>query len=1054
MSTISASAESMSDKPAAMNSSTSQSPSSPSNPTIVIEPGTPTDTTNSSSHGANAASSSSTRSTGGSASSTPPAQAPQTPSNAQATPSNAAPTTSNNINSNGTSSTGSTAPGPQDEEAVSFVNQEGEWKYRKINLFRVVRGFVSQLKPGQDLTKVSLPAECCTPYGLLEVMGSRELAMFHLTFGMNRHPNNPMERFFAALRFFFGTVRSERFDKKPWNPVLGETHITYADVIYGEDGIGLTETVAAPPPLATPSGKGKHAASTPSPSPSAAATSSSSNPNAPRSRTVFVGEQVSHHPPISAICLTNEREQLTCQANVSFSVKFGGNQVTVATAGGLQLISKKFNETYELTKCVPDMVVRNVVWGKKYIMWEGELTMTCPQTGLTAFLKFQEKSSQNVVKGYIMQGNSDEPLYKLHGVCGERIHIDTLTAGAVTESKVLLDLTTEPLARIRYLPRSKLAPLSSVGVWEAVNKAIVDDDITLADKEKKVIEQAQRERAKARAAAKHDFQGCYFDMGPDGMWTYKNNMDLDTTLAEGAKSIDPLEDSDNIPLDGGGDDIDDDGDEFISQEEDEEGAAGLIPEPLLAPSSSSTPSPQNSSSQNGSSAEHNGIIDRSPITSGDEGEEPDSDMPSTGSAHLQVTDAVKRRRGSSSAMGVSSKHSKSQLVTSSAGSLPSSASKKELRAEKKKAREEVKMAVTKMKEEKKKGTVFATLLEGQMHAGWAKVRNMMKQWKDRYLVLLPGRLVIFRSPSEAAKSNASGMVLLQGCDVRPRPSKKDGSCFKIFSLNQYPIYSRQGLKGESISSALLPVGADYCILRCLDAATMNAWIEKIRQCIPDWEKNKHLMKQAGVDIEDSESDEDSVEDSEFDTPMGNTSPLASSISSTSLGGNGGGSNVERLGSHAAASSSTPGTNNTTGAVTVSNHGAAGHASGNSISVEDLLNQLAQLYKITKRIATKQKKHMENMDEFRTKTWPEGLAELKRGVPSTAAAASSSNPSHLPRNPFDKHKSADASSKAPSTGGVLGKIRQQLDPKTIILLLIIAYLLYLVLTASSSNSASH
>lgn len=95
-----------------------------------------------------------------------------------------------------------------------------------------------------------------------------------------------------------------------------------------------------------------------------------------------------------------------------------------------------------------------------------------------------------------------------------------------------------------------------------------------------------------------------------------------------------------------------------------------------------------------------------------------------------------------------------------------------------------------------------------------------------------------------------------------------------------------------------------------------------------------------------------------------------------------------------------------------------------------------------------------MDEFRTKTWPEGLAELKRGVPSTAAAASSSNPSHLPRNPFDKHKSADASSKAPSTGGVLGKIRQQLDPKTIILLLIIAYLLYLVLTASSSNSASH
>lgn len=860
-------------------------------------------------------------------------------------------------------------PDPNDEEAISYVNQEGDWKYRKINLFRVVRGFVSQLKPGQDLTKVSLPAECCTPYGLLEVMGSRELAMFHLTFGMNRYPDDPMERFWCALRFFFGTVRSERFDKKPWNPVLGETHITYADVIYGSDGIGLTETVA---------GSEKSGAAS-----SSAKPASSSSTNA-KSRTVFVGEQVSHHPPISAICLSNEREQLQVQANVSFSVKFGGNQVTVATAGGLQIESKKFNERYELTKCLPDMVIRNVVWGKKYIMWEGEVTMTCPQTGITAFLKFKEKSSQNIVKGYIMRGDSDEPLFEINGVCGEKIMYHSPSDPRKAE-KLLLDLTTEASAHIHYLPKSKLAPLSSVGVWGAVNKAVVDDDMTLADKEKKVIEQAQRERRLARVEAKQDFQGCYFDMSAEGMWTYKNNMNLDTVLAEGSQSMEAtplMDDSEENSSD----------QEYASQEENAE--------PLLV-DASSAPNAMNALSDN----------DRSPITSGDEFEDGDMDVdgmphsPITMSASNLDVSSPKRRRGSTSG----TKHKPS--LSSSAAQLPTSNSKKELRAEKKKAREEVKLVVTKMKEEKKKGTVSAQLLEGQVYAGWCKVRNMMKQWKDRYLVVLPGRLVIFRSPKEAANSNASGLIQLQGCDVRPRPSKKDGACFKIFSLNQYAIYSRQGLKGETISSALLPVGADYLILRCADPTYMNVWIEKIRTCIPDWEKNKSLIKSHGLDLEDSDSDDDSIDDSEADII-----PPASPNSSSTLPIVATPANPME-----ASASSAPRTDR-------------------AITSEDILGQIGQLYKITRKVAQRQRKQMESLEEVKTKQ-AEAVESLKKSAPAPVAAR---------RNPFEKkHSDIAAAAHAEAPKDLLSKVKAQLDPKTIALLLIIVYLLYLVFTAPSA-----
>lgn len=908
------------------------------------------------------------------------------------------------------SSASPAAPAANDEEAISYVNQEGDWKQRKINLLRVVRGFVSQLKPGQDLTKVSLPAECCTPYGLLEVMGSRELAMFHLTFGMNRHPDDPMERFFSALRFFFGTVRSERFDKKPWNPVLGETHITYADVIYGADGVGTTESASG--------AQGASSSNASSSSSSSKPTNGSKDSASTRSRTIFVGEQVSHHPPISAICLSNEREQIQCQANVSFTVKFGGNQVTVATAGELQLTSKRFNETYELTKCIPDMVVRNVVWGKKYIMWEGEVTMTCPQTGITAFLKFKEKSSQNVVKGFIMRGESEEPIYEINGVCGERISYHLCSAGKSSE-KVLLDLTTEPIARVRYLPRSKLAPLSSVGVWDKVNKAIVDDDMNLADKEKKVIEQAQRERAKARLEAKQDFQGYHFDMSSEGMWVYKNNMDLDTVLAEGAHSMgEEIEEEEpeapqDVYIDSSSGE-----DEFVSQEDqiDSSNAAG--------------------GSAGGSILNDN---DRSPITSGDELEEGENDMasttvPSMSHSSSQI-DSQKRRRGSSSGGKIPNKNSSAALSQSSS-SLAHSSSKKELRAEKKKAREEVKMVVTKMKEEKKKGTVATNLLEGQVYAGWCKVRNMMKKWKDRYLVVLPGKLVIFRSPKEAASGTASGLIQLQGCDVRPRPSKKDGACFKIYSLNQYPIYSRQGLKGETISSALLPVGSDYLILRCADPTFMNIWIEKIRSCVPDWEKNKSLIKSAGLELDDSDSDDDSVEDSEPDTSTG-TSP-SPSLLAVPGGSNGANANASGIASSSAAPGSLQGQSGNQ-----ANSGAAPAI----ITNEDILSQIGHLYKITRKMSQRSRKHMDSMEEFRTKQ-TEAVNELKAksgGASSSAAGAAGT----VRKSPFDKPK-GDAH--AASSGGVAAKIKAQLDAKTLVLLAIILYLVYLVFTAPSAALA--
>lgn len=364
--------------------------------------------------------------------------------------------------------------GKPDEPAESYVDKDGEWKNRKINLFKVVKGFISQLKLGQDLTKVSLPAEVCTPYGLLEVMGSREISKFHLLFDLNKEQTE-LGRFLSALRFFLATVPQEKFEKKPWNPVLGENHITWVDHDIDD-------------------------------------------------RTIFVGEQVSHHPPMSAFNISNIRQEITCDANICFTVNFGGNQVTVATSGALSIHAKKVNETYELTKYLPEMVIKNVVWGKKYIIWVGEVIMNCPQTGYKATLRFKEKDNQNVVNGEITKSNKpNETIIHINGVCGQKIFTRTPLS---KENNLLIDLIAEYLPTIHYLPWKKLQPLSSVAVWGPVNKAIVDDNIDLADQEKKVIEQEQRERFKKKVENNLQSFGQFFNKNTDEKWALKDQVDI------------------------------------------------------------------------------------------------------------------------------------------------------------------------------------------------------------------------------------------------------------------------------------------------------------------------------------------------------------------------------------------------------------------------------------------------------------------------------------------------------------------------------------------------
>jgi len=362
---------------------------------------------------------------------------------------------------------------------------DAEWRKRKINLFSVLRSFVSQLSPGQELTKVSLPSELCHPFSMLELVAFRELQLFHILFEINQE-TDPLARFLAVVKWNLGLVREETMEKKPFNPVVGETHLCWSD--HGEGDFSE-----------------------------------------------FIGEQVSHHPPISAFIIRNKKRNLSIAGAVTFKVGFGSNCASVTTGGEVMIHTGE--ESYTMTKSVPDMMVNNVIWGDKYLMWHGTLTITCTKNNYIAKIVFSEVQNRNLIEGEILEG--DKPLFKISGYAGQKSYLRDISKEDF-EDKLLVDISSYKDNTIFYLPAEVQTAFNSLKLWKPVKEAIINNDMTLADEEKKKIEADQRVRQKQRLSSGDWKDAQYFVFHPKeeeglteeeilerGVWEFKNNFSID-----------------------------------------------------------------------------------------------------------------------------------------------------------------------------------------------------------------------------------------------------------------------------------------------------------------------------------------------------------------------------------------------------------------------------------------------------------------------------------------------------------------------------------------------
>ncbi|EXB30990.1 hypothetical protein L484_016851 [Morus notabilis] len=188
---------------------------------------------------------------------------------------------------------------------------------------------------------------------------------------------SPLERFIAVVAWSISTMRPMIFGFAPYNSILGETH----HVSRGSLNVLL--------------------------------------------------EQISHHPPVTALYATDEKDNLEVLCCLHPTPKFYGTSVEVVMHGKRKLKLLNHGETYTLSS--------PKIWVKflpvPAIEWIGTCGIRCPETGLEAELTYGGKSflglrgNARSIKGKIFDSSSLKPLYEIGGHWDRTITLKDLDSG-------------------------------------------------------------------------------------------------------------------------------------------------------------------------------------------------------------------------------------------------------------------------------------------------------------------------------------------------------------------------------------------------------------------------------------------------------------------------------------------------------------------------------------------------------------------------------------------------------------------------------------------------
>ncbi|XP_022638693.1 oxysterol-binding protein-related protein 4C-like [Vigna radiata var. radiata] len=313
------------------------------------------------------------------------------------------------------------------------------------NILRRILSLFKNVRPGSDVSCFKLPPEFNMPKSELQCYAESVYSTALDILSNINNGNTPLDRLINVVAWTISTVRPFWVGVAPYNPTLGETH----HVSKGTLNVLL--------------------------------------------------EQVSHHPPVSALHATDYKEKIEIIWCNSTAPKFTGTSVEVHVHGIRQLKLHNHGETYEMNS--PNLLIR--IFPVPGVDWIGNVTIRCIETGLVAELSYVSQSffgfgsNQRLVKGKIFDSLSKKILYKIEGHWESTVTVkntDTAQVRVIYDAKQVISGLQAPIVKD---PES-VWPTETAHVWSELSEAILSKKWEKAKEAKKIIEERQRELRRER----------------------------------------------------------------------------------------------------------------------------------------------------------------------------------------------------------------------------------------------------------------------------------------------------------------------------------------------------------------------------------------------------------------------------------------------------------------------------------------------------------------------------------------------------------------------------
>ncbi|KAJ1964863.1 Oxysterol-binding protein 4 [Dipsacomyces acuminosporus] len=282
--------------------------------------------------------------------------------------------------------------------------------------------------------------------------------------------------------------------------------------------------------------------------------------------TTFICEQVSHHPPISAIYFENAKAGIYGNGHFSQKSKFKGTTMKVVQEGRVTLRMKNTDEIYCLS--LPNLNICSIFTGKPFLEMSST-TFIRSSKGYTAefqwhtkpwlygeYHKFDGKIFKDSAAKYSEGSSAQEQLYTMKGKWVADSSVKNLKT---SKEEVLFDVAAQPSADIILKPLEEQSELESRCVWNKVSVALAAGDYETASREKTAIEEEQRALRRKRAETNEVWKPSLFEWISDaddvadvknsyaylysakdsigtGSWVYKKSAHLDSKAGESGSS--------------------------------------------------------------------------------------------------------------------------------------------------------------------------------------------------------------------------------------------------------------------------------------------------------------------------------------------------------------------------------------------------------------------------------------------------------------------------------------------------------------------------------------